>query len=445
VAGPIQPRLLRGFRDYLPEVMVPREKMIATVTGVFQKFGFAPLATPCLEYSDVLLGKYGDDAEMLLYRFKDNGDRDVSLRYDLTVPLARLVAQYGDLTMPFKRYQVAPVWRAEKPGRGRYREFVQCDVDIVGTASLAADAECVQVDNAVMTALGVENFRIRLNNRKVLTGLAALAGEADDGAMRGILRTIDKLDKQGPDAVLGLLVSENGLTEEQAGRIMDFVGMEGDNEERLGRAAEILAGVERAQQGIEELRTVLDLAEAGGVPAERLRVDLSIARGLDYYTGTVFETMLDDLPAVGSVMSGGRYDGLISIFMGRDMPAVGISVGLDRLLAALQELGKVESCAGVADVYVTVFDEDGRRDATAVAGRLRQAGLNVEISFRAGKLGKQFKQADRLGAGVALVLGPDERASGVVAVKDLQSKQQEMVPVDRLVERVRALLESPTT
>jgi len=436
----IQPRILRGFRDYTPEVMAPRERMVATVCEVFRKFGFQPLATPCLEYADILLGKYGDDAEMLLYRFTDNGGRDVCLRYDLTVPLARVVAQYQDLPKPFKRYQVAPVWRAEKPGRGRFREFVQCDVDIVGTDSLAADAECVQVDDAVMTALGVADFEIRLNNRKVLSGLAALAGRTEDNAMHGILRTIDKLDKQGPQNVRSLLVCENGLTEERAGRIMDFIGITGDNEERLSRAAELLSDSERAQQGLSELRSVLELAQAGGVPPDRLRVDLSIARGLDYYTGTVFETILKDLPQVGSVMSGGRYDDLISTFTGRDMPAVGISVGLDRLLAALQELGKVDAAAAAADVFVTVFDEGGRADATALAARLRDAGLSVQVSYTSGKLGKQFKQADRLGARVAVVRGPDERANDSATVKDLGTGNQKTLPLDDVAPAIEDIL-----
>ena len=436
----IQPRVLRGFRDYLPAVMAPRERMVARVCAVFQQFGFMPLATPCLEYADILLGKYGEDAEMLLYRFADNGGRDVCLRYDLTVPLARVVAQYPDLPRPFKRYQIAPVWRAEKPGRGRFREFVQCDVDIVGTESLAADAECVQVDNAVMAALGVTDFRIRLNNRKVLSGLAALAGGVDKGRMRAVFRTIDKLDKQGEQAVRDMLVSQNGLSEDHADRVMAFLKIEGDNAERLDRATQIMDGVETAQEGLAELRQVVELAEAGGVPAERLAVDLSVARGLDYYTGTVFETILGELPAVGSVMSGGRYDDLISMFTGKDLPAVGISVGLDRLLAALQELGKVDASAGTADVYVTVFDAEGRPEATRLAGELRAVGLCVELSFTSGKLGKQFKQADRLGARLALVLGPDERSSGQVAVKDLTSGNQETVPREEIVERARALI-----
>ena len=438
----IQPRLLRGFRDYLPGVMAQREKMVATVTEVFQRFGFSPLATPCIEYSDILLGKYGDEAEMLLYRFRDNGDRDVSLRYDLTVPLARVVAQYADLPRPFKRYQIAPVWRAEKPGRGRFREFVQCDVDIVGADSLAADAECVQVDNAALSALGVERFHIRLNNRKVLAGLSALAGDADAARMKGVFRTIDKLERQGADVVQELLVKESGLSTEEADAILRFLTIEGSNEERLARAGEIIGHVETARQGLEELRNVAELSAAGGTPAERVVVDLSIARGLDYYTGTVFETTLDDLPQVGSVMSGGRYDDLISLFTGKDLPAVGISIGLDRLLSALQELGRVDADAACVDVFVTVFSDELRKDSTALAARLRAAGLRVVIAFTAGKLGKQFKLADRLGARVALALGPDEAASGTVTIKDLRARTQETVPADQTEQRIRKALDA---
>lgn len=436
----IEPRILRGFRDYLPGVMAPRDRMVETVAGVFRRFGFQPLATPCLEYSDVLLGKYGDDAEMLLYRFEDNGGRDVSLRYDLTVPLARVVAQYADLPKPFKRYQVAPVWRAEKPGRGRFREFVQCDVDIVGTESLQADAECVMVDDAVLSELGVKNFAIRLNNRKILAGLAALAGDPDGPRLRSVFRTIDKLDKQGPENVLSLLTEQDGLTKEQARRVLGFLQIQGDNEERLAQAEEALQGVDKAQQGLAELREVVDLAVAGGAAAERLRVDLSIARGLDYYTGTVFETVLGDLPAVGSVMSGGRYDELISLFTGKDMPAVGISVGLDRLLSALQELGRVKADEGAADAFVTVFDEEGRKAALSLAGQLRRAGVRAEVSYVSGKLGRQFKQADRIGAKVALVQGPDERESGSVTVKNLAEREQTTVGVGEMVRTVRKMV-----
>jgi len=440
VAQTIEPRLLRGFRDYLPEVMIPRDRMVATITDVFQRFGFAPLATPCLEYADIILGKYGPDAEMLLYRFLDNGQRDVCMRYDLTVPLARVAAQYPDLPKPFKRYQVAPVWRAEKPGQGRFREFVQCDVDIVGTASLAADAECVQVDSAVMNALGVPDFQIRVNNRKVLEGLSALAGGADANRMKAVFRSIDKLDKQGPDAVRELLVSQDGLTPDQAARVLAFVSIAGSNAERMTQARELMAGVETAQKGLAELQTVLDLAVAGGVAPERVQVDLSIARGLDYYTGTVFETFLLGLPGFGSVMSGGRYDGLISLFIGKDMPAVGISVGLDRLLAGLIELKRVEAPKSVVEVYVAIFDEDSRPAAMALAARLRAAGLRVEVSYEAGKIGKQFKHADRLGARVALVIGPEERAQNAAALKDLRTGAQAVVPIEGIEARVRQAL-----
>ncbi|HRU07457.1 MAG TPA: histidine--tRNA ligase, partial [Candidatus Brocadiia bacterium] len=345
-----------------------------------------------------------------------------------------------DLPKPFKRYQVAPVWRAEKPGQGRFREFVQCDVDIVGTASLAADAECVQVDSAVMDALGVPDVQIRVNNRRILEGLSTLAGGADANRMKAVFRAIDKLDKQGPDTVRELLVSQDGLTPDQAARVLAFVSITGSNAERLAQARELMAGVETAQKGLDELQTVLDLAAAGGVPADRVQVDLSIARGLDYYTGTVFETFLLGLPGFGSVMSGGRYDGLISLFIGKDMPAVGISVGLDRLLAGLIELKRVEAPKSVVEVYVAVFDEETRPAALALAARLRAAGLRVEVSYEAGKIGKQFKHADRLGARVALVIGPEELAQNAVALKDLRAGAQAVVPLDGIEAKVRQAL-----
>lgn len=438
----IEPRILRGFRDYLPPEMIPRQKMIDTIVGVFERFGFVPLQTPALEFADVLLGKYGADAEKLLYRFTDNGGRDVCLRYDLTVPLARVAAQYPDLPRPIKRYQIAPVWRAEKPGRGRYREFYQCDVDIVGTASLLADAECVAVDAAVMAALGVPAVRIQVNHRKVLNGLATLLGVPSDERMLRVFRTIDKLPSAGEEAVRRMLRDECALDAPAVERTFAFLSASGRPAEVLDQLTETFAGVDIALEGLRELRRTLDAARAMGVPEEMLAVDPSIARGLDYYTGTVFETFIVDLPGFGSVMSGGRYDTLITRFLGQEMPAVGISVGLDRLFAAMQELKLVQARQSTAQVLVAVLDAESVSYAMRVAAVLREAGLRADLFLYDGERAKkQFQYANARGIPVVAAVGGQEREAGTVAVKRLDTGAQETVDLDRAAAAVRAVLE----
>ena len=440
---PITPKTLKGFRDYLPEQMIARKQMMSAIAEVFERYGFSPIQTPALEYSEILLGKYGADAERLLYRFTDNGGRDVCLRYDLTVPLARVAAQYGNLPLPFRRYQIAPVWRAEKPGKGRYREFFQCDVDIVGTDSLLADAECVAVDSDVLATLGVKNFQIRINNRKILTGWfeALQLGSADNDAGRGILRTIDKLAAMGEATVRELLASDNGLDAGTVDRIFEFLGVAGSNDEMLARAAELIGASEAGARGLTELRTVVECALALGVPSDRLQVDFSIARGLDYYTGSVFETFLLDLPGFGSVMSGGRYDDLISTFLGRDMPAVGISAGVDRLFAGMLELGLVDDAATTTRVLVAPMDEAVLPAALSVASRLRAAGLGTEVYLEQSKLKKQLKYADQRGIPAVVIVGPDEVAAGEATVKMMADGSQMAVPLDSLPAQLAGLLD----
>lgn len=441
----IEPRLLRGFRDYLPGEMIPRQRMIQTIIGVFERFGFVPLQTPALEYADILVGKLGDDAEKLLYRFLDNGERDVCLRYDLTVPLARVAAQYRNLPRPIKRYQVAPVWRAEKPGRGRFREFYQCDVDIVGSASPLADAECLAIDAAVMDALGVPSVCIRVNNRKVLNGLASLLGVRDPQQMLGVFRTIDKLSTAGEPAVREMLLDPCGLQPCAVDRVFAYLGTSGTNAEILAALRAMFAGIEVAQEGLTELERVLEAAEALGADAARVRIDPSIARGLDYYTGTVFETFIIDLPDFGSVMSGGRYDGLISRFLGEDVPAVGISVGLDRLFAAMQELGRVRETGSTAQVLVAVVSDDAVPYALHVARTLRSAGLCVEqFLYNGERAKKQFQYADARAIPVVAVVGGDERETQRVTLKSLASGLQETVPLALAADRARALLAHST-
>ena len=438
----IQPRLLKGFRDYLPEQMIARKRMMDAIAEVFERYGFSPIQTPALEYSEILLGKCGADAERLFYRFRDQGDRDVCLRYDLTVPLARVAAQYGNLPMPFKRYQIAPVWRAEKPGKGRYREFFQCDVDIVGSGSLLADAECVAVDNDVLSALGAANVVIKINNRKILSGVLEEMIFERYGPDIGpsVLRTMDKLPAMGEETVRELLAADNQLTPDVIDRLFGFLGIQGTNEEMLAGAESLIGSSKSGAEGLAELREVVGYAAGLRVPPERVQVDFSIARGLDYYTGTVFETFLLDLPGFGSIMSGGRYDSLISTFLGRDVPAVGISVGVDRLFSGMTELGLVKTAKSPTRVLVARMGEEVLPQALAATSQLRAAGLPTELYLEEARLKKQLKYANQRNIEAVVILGPDEIAAGQAAVKLMQKGEQLQVPLSELAQRVASLL-----
>lgn len=429
----VTPRVLKGFRDYLPEVMKPRAAMLRKVADVFERFGFSPLDTPALEYTEILLGKYGEEGDKLLYRFQDNGKRDISLRYDLTVPLARVIGQHTTLGRPFRRYQIAPVWRAEKPGRGRFREFTQCDVDIVGSDSLLADFECVQVGVSVLKALGVDHFKIQINDRRVLDGLMRRIGVDDKALQQEVLRCVDKLPKIGWEKVKIELADKVSLADEGLNALHAFLH---------GSLADIDASVvdmEVAQPGIDSLNTLLAWAENLGI-RNHLAIDLSIARGLDYYTSTIYETFLTDLPGFGSVMSGGRYDGLMSMFSRDDVPAVGISLGVDRLLAGLLELKLVEPATATTEVYVLGFDAETTPYAQTVATALRAAGISTTMHLNAGqKLGKQFKSAGRSGAAFVVVAGSRELEAGVVQLKDMGTGEQTELAVSDAVARIKAL------
>lgn len=437
----IKPRLLKGFRDYLPEQMILRSRAMQTIRNVFESFGFVPLDTPTLEYAEILLGKYGPDAEKLLYKFTDHGDREVCMRYDLTVPLARVVAQYPDLLKPFKRYQMATVWRGENTGKGRYREFVQCDVDIVGTKSLLADVECVWVGHNVMRQLNIPRFKIHVSHRKLLEGLSTLLGSGlSRGQVLDVFRTVDKLPSQGRARVEELLRTEVGLSDTQIDTVLRFLDISGAVEDVLTRLDTLFADVPLAREGVQDLREIfLHLREAG-LDMSRLGLDLTIARGLDYYTGAVFETFLEDLPAIGSVMSGGRYDGLIGFFAKQDIPAVGISVGLDRLFSGMEELGIMKPQTATAHVLVTLFDKSLTAHYLEVAARLRNTGIPTELYYQFDSLGKQLQFADRRGIPIALIIGENERARNEVTLKILAEKQQETIALDALERRLRELI-----
>ncbi len=420
----IQARILRGFRDYLPADMIPRRAMFSAVEDVFRLHGFAPLLTPALEYSECLLGKYGDDGDKLLYRFEDNGGRDIALRYDLTVPLARMVAMNGGLTLPFKRYQIAPVWRAEKPGRGRYREFFQCDADIIGAAGPDAEVEILSVGVGILQALHVGGFIISMNHRGVFDGLLAEIGVEEAGKKAQVVRTLDKLDKIGRDRVLEVLGSEAGLSDASLSRVSDFLVLPADD---LAAAKAFFAGNEVAIAALDSMAQTLSLAQEMGI-GEHLEIKLSIARGLDYYTGLIYETSLSALPDIGSVMSGGRYDGLMSMFGAPAHAAVGISLGVDRLYAALLELEEIEQKESPTEVLVTVFDEESRTVAFQFTHALRAAGVAAEVHLgKAKKFGKQFRYADKKNIPYVAILGPDERAEGKVRIRTLADGSEQLL------------------
>lgn len=444
----IQAQTLKGFRDFLPEQMAPKEAMLRRIEATFAQHGFVPLQTPALEYAETLLGKYGEEGDKLLYRFPDHGGRNVALRYDLTVPLARVVAQHrGALQMPFRRFQIAPVWRADKPQRGRFREFMQCDADIAGVNSAMADAEVLTTGLSVLRALGVlgadnSGAILWINHRFVLSGLLIAAGVSDAEQQLLCIRAIDKLDKVGPDGVRAELQSAAGVSEPVAAAIL---GLFADPDLSLQKVEEVL--VERASyegekraNSIGRLRDVIALVEAAGF-AGAIRFDPTIARGLDYYDGIIYETRLTDpkVSGIGAVMSGGRYNKLIGMFGKEDVPAVGISLGLDRLLAALQELDLVPKGLAVVPVYVATFAGD-EAAALQIAMQLRAAGARVELDLAGGKPGKQFERASKRGASLVVLAGSNELERGVVQVKDLRSGTQTEVERAALADWVHTAL-----
>jgi histidyl-tRNA synthetase len=439
----IQPRTLKGFRDYLPQTMLPREQIMDTARRVFRSYGFSPIDTPALEYLDILLGKGGAETDKQLYRFKDHGDRDVGLRFDLTVPLARFAAQHiAELGTPFKRYHIATVWRGENTQRGRYREFMQCDFDTIGTQSVAADAETVLIAHDLLRAIGFERFTIRINNRLVLNGL--LESLHLEEKSTHILRALDKLTKIGRDKVCDEIQHTTAATADQANRVVELVQLTGSNDEKLAQLRPLVAGSERGSKGIDQLTQVWNTARAAGVAAERLRIDVSIARGLDYYTGTVLETTLDDDPDNGSVCSGGRYDNLAELYTNQRLPGIGASLGLDRLLDSMQKLGMLEANQRPAQVFIPFFDPAHLGDYFKLAAALRAAGLAVEVYPESTKLGKQLQYADRKKFRVALIAGDREFAANECQVKDLSSSQSTTVPLadnaTALIAEVRRIL-----
>jgi len=439
----IEPRTLRGFRDYPPELMLPREHMLEQARKVYRSYGFAPMDTPALEYAEILLGKGGDESDRIVYRFRDHGDRDVALRFDLTVPFARFAAQHiNKLGTPFKRYAMGPVWRGENTAHGRYREFWQCDFDTIGTTSNAADVETALVIHDLMSALGFARFQIRVNNRHVLNGVLEAFGLSAKAVP--LLRSLDKLAKIGREAVQAEMIAQAQISAEQADTILTLTETPGSNRDILTQIEAQFGSQPRTAQGIACLRQLLDVSATAGIPEERIRIDLTICRGLDYYTGTVYETFLDDLPSIGSVCSGGRYDNLAALYTKQSLPGVGASLGLDRLLAAMEELKLLPQGATPAPVFVVQFSADKLGDYQRIARHLRAAGIGCEVFSEAKKVGAQLQQAEKRGCRIALIAGSEEFSQGVWKVKNLAARQEQTVAEADLVSVIQAVLASAT-
>jgi histidyl-tRNA synthetase len=409
--------------------MIPRERLIDTARRVYRSYGFSPIDTPALEYLEILTGKGSEETDKQLYKFEDQGGRAVGMRFDLTVPFARFAAQHiAELGVPFKRYHIAAVWRGENTQRGRYREFMQCDFDTIGTRSSAADIETALVIHDLMRAVGFDDFTIHVNNRMVLSGLLERIGLAEHSTH--VLRAFDKLGKIGPEKVAAEMEATAGATAQQAGDVLKLAALSGGNAQVLAALEPLVAGSEKGQEGVARLAELLAAATAAGVCEERLRLDVSIARGLDYYTGTIFETFLDRLPTIGSVCSGGRYDNLAGLYTSQELPGIGASLGLDRLLAAMEELGMLPKVATPAEIFLPFFVEGRLHDYLRLAAQLRAAGLGVEFYPEPKRLGHQLKYADRRGFRVALIAGEDEWATGQCQIKDLATSESRTTPLD---------------
>ena len=441
----------RGMRDFLPADVRKREYVIGVIKSVYERYGFEPLETPAVENIETLMGKYGEEGNQLIFKIlkrgehEKTGEADLALRYDLTVPLARVVAQYqNELPKFFKRYQIQPVWRADRPARGRFREFYQCDVDVLGSPSMVVEAELIAAASDALVALGFNDFVIRVNHRQVLTGILDQAGVLPE-KHEDALVALDKMDKAGPEGVAHEL-NERGIVDESAIRLMRFFeGLAGAqhaidlvelregadsrsayNADVLGRLVEFIGAHEVGASGVDDVRQILQFAKAGGVD-QRIKLDPTLARGLAYYTGVIIEINVTDL--AGSLGGGGRYDNLVGMFLGKDVPACGFSLGLERIIVVMSErnMFPAELISSPADVMVTIWNEDSIGESLALATELRSKGLRVDLYPEADKLGKQFKYASSRGIPFVAIVGDDERARGEVAIKDMESGEQRSV------------------
>jgi histidyl-tRNA synthetase len=428
-------QILKGTRDFLPAQFILRKKVIEIIARTFERFGFEPMETPAMEYAETLEGKYGEEGDRLIYKFEDRGGRKVALRYDLTVPLARTMAMY-QVEKPFRRYQIAPVWRADKPQKGRFREFWQCDADIVGSREMWADAEVIAVTYCALKNLGFNEFTIRINNRKLLNGMA-LYGGVTDKEMAGFFRIIDKAEKAGWDEVKKELASKN-FSEKAIEKTIALMVDDTQGDTALSRLKTTLAGIPSAQEGIAELEKIQRCLVNLGVEQRNVLFDGSLARGLDYYTGPIFETVIEN-PRIGSISGGGRFDSLIGMFSGKDVPATGTSLGLERIITVMEELAMLPMTPTVSQVLVTVFARDFFGESLKVASELRSAGICAEVYVNDDKLKKQLDYANKKGIPLVIIIGPDEKEKGEVVLKDMEQKIQATVPRQELVNKIKAM------
>ena len=433
------PRTLSGFMELLPQPQQQMERMMDILRRTYSLYGFTPLDTPVIEASEVLLAKGGGETEKQIYRFQ-KGDADLALRFDLTVPLAKYVAlHYNDLSFPFRRYQIGKVYRGERAQRGRFREFYQADIDIIGDGKLdiTNEAEIPAIIYQTFTSLGLKRFQIRVNNRKILNGFYAMLGLTEQSG--DIMRTVDKLDKIGAEKVRTLLVDECGVSADSAGEILKFIAIAGGNEQVLTALESYRGRNEVFDEGLDQLNTVVKYLSAFGVPAENFAVDLTIARGLDYYTGTVYETTLLDHPEIGSVCSGGRYDNLAEYYTDRQLPGVGISIGLTRLFYVLGEQGLLNPDLPTAPADVLILPMTAELSpAVTLATRLRAAGVRTQLYTEQKKFKAKMSYADKLGVPYVVFLGDDEIAGNVVACKDMTSGEQTTLPFDETLALIQA-------
>ncbi len=437
----IKPRTLSGFMELLPARQMQMERFLQVLRETYSLYGFTPLDTPVIEAAEVLLAKGGGETEKQIYRFEKGGS-DLALRFDLTVPLAKYVAQnYGVLSFPFRRFQIGKVYRGERAQRGRFREFYQADIDVIGDGQLdiVNEAEIPAIIYRTFTALGLQRFQIRVNNRKILGGFYSMLGLSEKAG--DIMRTVDKLEKIGPEKVTEILTEDLGVSDADAEAILSFISIRGSNGQVL-EALEAWRGRDALfDQGLEELKAVAGYLSAFGVPERNFAVDLTIARGLDYYTGTVYETAMLDHPEIGSICSGGRYDNLAEYYTDKKLPGVGISIGVTRLFYVLEEQGMLsdQMVTAPADVLVIPMSDD-LQAAIQTATALRDAGIRTQLYTEKKKFKARIGYAAKLGIPYAVFLGEDEIAQGVVSCKDLAAGQQQTLPVEQLIPQLKAAL-----
>ena len=409
-----------GMRDFLASDMIKREYVISKIKTIFERF-------------EVLQGKYGEE-EKLIYKFKDLGGRELALRYDLTVPLARVVARFPNLPKPIRRYQISRVWRYERKQRGRYKEFWQCDVDIVGSKSMLADAEIIAIIYEVLKELGFKEFTIRINNRKILTALTKWAGVEEKKSL-GVLRSIDKLDKKGLEGVKEEL-KERGIDKKSIKKILEFISIKGKPEEALSKIENYIKDFKEGKEGIEELKQLFSYLRIFGIDEKFYELDLSLARGLDYYTGPIYETVVKK-PNIGSITGGGRYDKLIGIFSGIEIPATGTSFGIERIIEIMDKLKMFRLPKTRTKVFVANAKEEVREEAIRITQMLRRKGINCQMDVSGRSLKKQLEYADSLGIDYVVIVAPKELKEGKVILKDMKNRKEETIRKEKLIQNLR--------